>query len=104
MGVFRGPPLGLDFAPWGAKSDARYPCGQGYSAAVQGERLKWFSCLLPWLSKVKTDPFSVRQNIENFPQPLPQHLWAKTELFSFRQNVEFWAVIQLPGAKKEAGT
>ena len=28
-GGIQGSPLGMDFAPWGAKSDARYPCGQG---------------------------------------------------------------------------
>ena len=56
----------MDFAPWGAKSDARYPCGQGYSAAVMGKRWERLSYLLPQLSEAETELFSARQNVEFF--------------------------------------
>ena len=56
----------MDFAPWGAKSDARYPYGQGYSAAVMGKRWERLSYLLPQLSEAETELFSARQNVEFF--------------------------------------
>ena len=40
-GGIQGSPLGVDFAPWGAKSDARYPCGQGDTLCPRSGKAGW---------------------------------------------------------------